>query len=284
MKKKKIIIFTIDCSYSTIYLESLLPKIHQKVPMICISDRFGGDHGNIFSHFLSYWKNSGIKYVNYLGAVFVYYKPLNYILNKLSSGIPLKRKYRSIKQMADYYNIPVMMVSDINVESVENRIRQMEPDLILSAYFDQIMKKNIFSIPELGTINFHPGVLPAFPGPAASFWAMKHDKAVGSTIHYVDSGIDTGKIISQDVLRDLTTRSVLGADYQIFSRGAHYTLKAITMIENGTDEPLKQDGDGTYYSYPTPIDIAEAAQKKVRIFSFRDFLKYFLPLKQAAGE
>ncbi|MDR2979805.1 MAG: phosphoribosylglycinamide formyltransferase [Bacteroidales bacterium] len=51
-------------------------------------------------------------------------------------------------------------------------------------------------------INIHPSLLPAFPGLHAINQAYQYGvKVFGITIHHVDAGIDTGKIIEQDAFR-----------------------------------------------------------------------------------
>jgi len=75
-------------------------------------------------------------------------------------------------------------------------------------------------------INIHPALLPAFPGKNGILQAYQYGvKIYGVTVHYVDSGIDTGKIIAQECfLSDGTEtlpeieQKIHAIEYQLYSR------------------------------------------------------------------
>jgi methionyl-tRNA formyltransferase len=74
----------------------------------------------------------------------------------------------------------------------------IRPDLIISAAFPWIIPDDVISLPRLGTINMHGGLLPESRGPNSFGWAYrKGDAEVGFTIHRVDSGLDTGPILAR---------------------------------------------------------------------------------------
>jgi len=74
----------------------------------------------------------------------------------------------------------------------------LKPDLIILAGYMKILGKEIINQFENKIINTHPSLLPAFPGKNSVKKAFEHGvKVFGATIHYVDEGIDTGKIIKQ---------------------------------------------------------------------------------------
>ncbi|HVV75587.1 MAG TPA: phosphoribosylglycinamide formyltransferase [Mycobacteriales bacterium] len=72
-----------------------------------------------------------------------------------------------------------------------------EPDLVVSAGFMKILGAEfIAAFPH--TINTHPSLLPAFPGAHAVRDALEAGvRETGATVHYVDSGVDTGPVIEQ---------------------------------------------------------------------------------------
>ena len=66
------------------------------------------------------------------------------------------------------------------------------PDLVVSAGFMRNLGK---------VINTHPALLPSFPGAHAVRDALAHGvKVTGTTVHYVDEGVDTGPIIAQEAV------------------------------------------------------------------------------------
>ncbi|WP_188546196.1 phosphoribosylglycinamide formyltransferase [Rhodococcoides trifolii] len=75
------------------------------------------------------------------------------------------------------------------------------PDLIVSAGFMKILGPRFLA--EFGgrIINTHPALLPSFPGAHAVPDALAHGvKVTGTTVHLVDSGVDTGPILAQEAV------------------------------------------------------------------------------------
>jgi len=71
-------------------------------------------------------------------------------------------------------------------------------DLFVSMSFDQILRKELYAYPPLGTINCHAGKLPFYRGRNILNWALINDETeFGITVHYVDDGVDTGDIVMQ---------------------------------------------------------------------------------------
>ncbi|KQB86027.1 phosphoribosylglycinamide formyltransferase [Corynebacterium lowii] len=75
------------------------------------------------------------------------------------------------------------------------------PDLVVSAGFMKILGPAFLDKFGGRTINTHPALLPSFPGAHAVRDALAYGvKVTGSTVHYVDEGVDTGPIIAQEAV------------------------------------------------------------------------------------
>lgn len=94
--------------------------------------------------------------------------------------------------------IPYYYMDKGSDASLEKWAKSLEPDLIVVFSISQLLRENIYLIPAKGTINLHPAFLPMYRGPDPWFW-MYHDMELnpGVTVHYIDSGEDTGDIICQ---------------------------------------------------------------------------------------
>lgn len=80
-------------------------------------------------------------------------------------------------------------------------VAEAEPDLVVSAGFMKILGTNFLDRFEGLTINTHPALLPSFPGAHAVRDALAYGvKVTGSTVHFVDAGVDTGQIIAQEAV------------------------------------------------------------------------------------
>jgi phosphoribosylglycinamide formyltransferase 1 len=73
-----------------------------------------------------------------------------------------------------------------------------EVELVVLAGYMQLLSPGFLAAFPLRVINVHPALLPAFPGLHAIEQALEYGvKVVGATVHFVDTGVDTGPIIAQ---------------------------------------------------------------------------------------
>ena len=113
-----------------------------------------------------------------------------------------KRKAEIFKQYElDETGPPESIVRRIryaNTEEGRAVLKQLNPDLVIVNGTRIISKKTLESIPAT-FINIHTGITPAFRGVHGGYWAVaKGQKNLfGTTVHYVDTGVDTGGIIEQ---------------------------------------------------------------------------------------
>ena len=89
-------------------------------------------------------------------------------------------------------------VQSVNHPSTQLLLNQLQPGLIIVNGTRIIGKKLIENI-TCPMINIHTGITPVYRGVHGGYWALANQdkKNFGTTIHYVDSGIDTGGIIEQ---------------------------------------------------------------------------------------
>ncbi|MFE3191909.1 phosphoribosylglycinamide formyltransferase [Nocardia sp. NPDC059240] len=79
-----------------------------------------------------------------------------------------------------------------------------QPDLVVSAGFMKILGPEFMDRFAGRIINTHPALLPAFPGAHGVRDALAYGvKVTGSTVHLVDSGVDTGPILAQEAVEVL---------------------------------------------------------------------------------
>jgi|SaaInlStandDraft_6_1057023.scaffolds.fasta_scaffold123089_1 phosphoribosylglycinamide formyltransferase 1 len=84
---------------------------------------------------------------------------------------------------------------DIEISEI---LKKHRVDYILCIGYMRIFSSNFVREWEKKIINVHPSLLPAFPGAHAIQDALDYGvKVSGATIHYIDTGVDTGPIIAQ---------------------------------------------------------------------------------------
>ena len=89
-------------------------------------------------------------------------------------------------------------------------------ELIVLAGYMRLLGKVLLEKFSGKIVNIHPSLLPAFPGLHAIEKAYQYGvKVFGITIHYVDEGMDTGKIIAQDCFKTTGMETLEDIETQI---------------------------------------------------------------------
>jgi phosphoribosylglycinamide formyltransferase 1 len=85
--------------------------------------------------------------------------------------------------------------------ALTDAVAAYRPDLVVSAGFMKLLGANFLARFRSRVVNTHPALLPAFPGMHAVRDAIEAGvKVTGSTVHFVDAGIDTGPVIAQEAV------------------------------------------------------------------------------------
>jgi len=101
-------------------------------------------------------------------------------------------------RLGEYCGIPVECTAAVNAPSTLKVLRAWQPDVVIMASFDQILKREALQIPAVGWLNIHPSLLPRHRGPEPIYWALRQgDRETGITIHWVAEQIDAGPIVAQ---------------------------------------------------------------------------------------
>ena len=121
-----------------------------------------------------------------------------------------------------------------------DELRSLNPDLIVLAGFLVNISKDIVDAFENKIINIHPSLIPSFCD--KGYYGLKvHEaalkrgvKVTGATVHFVDAGIDTGKIIIQKAVNVLPGDDAKTLQRRVMEEAEWIILpKAVEMIANG---------------------------------------------------
>ncbi len=86
-------------------------------------------------------------------------------------------------------------------QELADRLKAKEVDLVCLAGYMKILSDSFIAAFAGKIINIHPSLLPAFPGLHPQRQALEHGaKISGCTVHFVDTGVDTGPIILQSAV------------------------------------------------------------------------------------
>ncbi len=99
-------------------------------------------------------------------------------------------------------NKKLILVPSVNSEECQAILKKINPDLVLVNGTRIISNQTLQSV-TAPFVNIHDGITPAFRGVHGGYWALAsgQPELFGTTIHFVDKGVDTGGIIEQIFLQ-----------------------------------------------------------------------------------
>ncbi|MDH3443932.1 MAG: methionyl-tRNA formyltransferase [Deltaproteobacteria bacterium] len=177
-------------------------------------------------------------------------------------------KIDPLKQKALQLGIPVHQPLTYKRPEVQEHFRSLQSDLGILAFVSHIVPQPVFSAPRLGSICFHPSLLPKYRGASAINWALINGETrTGLTVFWVDKGIDTGPVLLQKEVKvepDDTTGSLYFN--KIFPEGVDAIGEAVELIKSGNPPRVVQDESKATYDPPcgdehAKIDWAKPAQQ-----------------------
>ena len=153
-----------------------------------------------------------------------------------------------VKELALKYDIPVFQPVKIR-EDYED-ILNLNPDLIVTCAYGQIIPKAILDYPRLGCINVHASLLPKLRGGAPIHKSIIDDYGTtGVTIMYMDVKMDSGDIISQREVKILDSDNLESLHDKLSEVGTSLLLDTLPSIIDGSNSRTKQDEDEVTYAY-----------------------------------
>jgi len=165
---------------------------------------------------------------------------------------PPNGRFDPVKQKALDLRIRVRQHASFKDPEVCDEFVGLNADLAILAFVTQIVPQQVFRVPKLGSICFHPSLLPKYRGASALNWALIRGESVtGLSIFWVDKGIDTGPILLQKevpVDPDDTTGSLYFN--KIFPLGIEAIGEAVDMINAGNPPRIVQDESKASYDPP----------------------------------
>lgn len=160
-----------------------------------------------------------------------------------------KIRYTPVKETALAYDLEVAQPEKVREPEFVERLKAIQPDVIVVVAFGQILPESILQIPKYGCINVHASLLPAYRGAAPIQWAVIDGlKETGVTTMYMEKGLDTGDIICQKTLA-LSEEETGGSLFdKLAVLGAELLVETLHRLENGTVQRRRQDDSVSSYA------------------------------------
>ena len=164
--------------------------------------------------------------------------------------------FDSVAELACAEGLPVFAPDDINHPVWAEKIKAINPDIIFSFYFRDMVKKPILEIPKLGCLNLHGSLLPAYRGRVPINWAIINGETeTGVTLHYMTVKPDDGDIVGQEKIAIGTNDTAKDVHQKATKAAAVLLDKMLPLIKKGKAPRKKQDASkASYFGGRKPAD------------------------------
>ncbi len=158
------------------------------------------------------------------------------------------RHRKRVESLCSRKAVPVWWTHDANDSAFLAKVGEEEPDWVLSAAYPQIFGSALLGIPKLGSINFHPSLLPRFRGAHPHYWAVATGASeTGLTAHFMTERIDDGDIVASVAfcIDGLTYQQVYD---KIVAETPEFVATVAAMCRSDKPAATPQDpGNATYF-------------------------------------
>lgn len=163
-----------------------------------------------------------------------------------------------VKVCALEHNLLVYTPATFKDETEVERLKALNPDLIVVVAYGKLLPKSVLDIPKYGCVNVHGSILPKWRGAAPIQWTvLSGDEYGGVTTMYMNEGLDTGDIIFKKEVK-VGENETSG---ELFDRlcvdGAELLSETIKAIEAGTAPRIPQDDNDATYASMLSKEISE---------------------------
>lgn len=163
-----------------------------------------------------------------------------------------------LKEAALEHKLPIYQPKSFRNKETQTEFASLNADLCVMAYVTLFVPEEVLNAPKLGTIQYHPSLLPKHRGPSSINWAIINgDDKTGLTIFWPDNGLDTGPILLQKevAIKDTDTLGSIYFDH-LFPLGVEAMIEAVDMVGDGTAPRIVQDeSQHTYESWCKKDDV-----------------------------
>lgn len=170
-------------------------------------------------------------------------------------GAPPGSRY-TLEALAAQSNVCIVHVPELHAPAVIERVHAFDADLGLSLAAP-ILRRSLFGLPRLGSLNLHKGALPDFRGMPPAFWELMEDRQeVGCSVHWVDDRLDTGDLVASDRVHRQRFSTLRGLQLELDEMGVRLMRDSVAALSRGERPAVAQPAGGRTFRKPTLAQMA----------------------------
>lgn len=258
--------------------------LEEREQIVCVVSSTRAQQWNILiSELTRHLNRSGFRILSYLGLNFTLPLFLGACLKGARKLLPyrLMHSLHTIDSLCQQVGIPVIEAADIMHPTPLEALSKLRPELLVTFHFDQILPKAVLDVATIGGINIHPSLLPEHRGPIPSYYALAEAPTqTGVTIHTLDEGIDTGRILWQQRIEGVEGMSATGLSKHLHEcalEGLRDVLFRVRQTRrlNGTPQTKRLP----YCPFPDKESLKRYFRAGKRLVTWADLKATFLALR-----
>jgi len=185
-----------------------------------------------------------------------------------------KREYYAVDELAEMHEIPFLEVDSVNSKTAIDFIKAKKPDLLVSCFLLEILKKEVLDIPKKGSINVHPALVQKHRGTFSAFWTIaKNWKKSGATVHYMTEEVDEGDVILQKHFFVYPSDTIHTINKKAARLGGKLLVKALINIKKNRVKRFQLKRVAKIFTSPRPADIKRFYAQGKSLISTKDFFR-----------
>ena len=154
-----------------------------------------------------------------------------------------------VKISAQRLGMQVLQPEKLKAPEIFELLTNWAPDFITVAAYGKILQQNVLDLPRFGCINVHASYLPRWRGASPIQTAILNGDAItGVTIMVMDAGIDTGAILSQQVVPIDPDEDALSLSIKLAKVGGLLLVQTLDKYLSGSIHPIPQSEEGATYA------------------------------------
>lgn len=127
-------------------------------------------------------------------------------------------------------------------------IKELNPEIVISYNYSHIVKEDVIDLMGDKIINMHCSLLPWNKGASPNLWSFIDDTPKGVTIHVLEKGLDTGRLLLQEeVTFDEETETLASSYNKLQETIVDLLVSNLEDIMDGNIVPTEQKGEGSYH-------------------------------------
>jgi methionyl-tRNA formyltransferase len=154
-----------------------------------------------------------------------------------------------VRAAAEEKKLPVFQFKSLRAQEAHDALAGLKADLGIMAYVLQFAPGSLVKVPRLGTIQYHPSLLPKYRGPSSINWPIiRGDTRTGLTIFRPTEGLDEGPVVLRKEC-DIGPDETLGDVYfnKLYPMGVKAMLEAADLVAAGRHQEQVQDESRASY-------------------------------------